>query len=136
MFQAELATHRTLDDPQIWIAMNGLVYDVTKFHRIHPGGSQIILQHAGKAGCNWNKLWISDIRTNVYFHLEFLCHCLIMSSPPVKERRLRCFCFQPAANRMPLPFLPPWGILRKPRLAVWDRKGLPFKRMISGLIYV
>ena len=34
---------------EIWIAMNGDVYDVTKFHRIHPGGSQIILQHAGKA---------------------------------------------------------------------------------------
>jgi len=26
---------------------------VTKFHRIHPGGSQIILQHAGKAGKAW-----------------------------------------------------------------------------------
>jgi len=34
---------------QIWIAMNGHVYDMTKFHRIHPGGSQIILQHAGTA---------------------------------------------------------------------------------------
>lgn len=46
--EAELTAHRTLDDPGIWIAMNGHVYDVTKFHRIHPGGSQIILQHAGK----------------------------------------------------------------------------------------
>jgi len=45
--QAELFAHRTLNDPAIWIAMNGHVYDMTKFHRIHPGGSQIILQHAG-----------------------------------------------------------------------------------------
>lgn len=38
--EAELAAHRTLDDPGIWIALNGDVYDVTKFHRIHPGGAR------------------------------------------------------------------------------------------------
>ena len=42
-----------LTSAEIWIALNGDVYDVTKFHRIHPGGSQIILQHAGKAGKAW-----------------------------------------------------------------------------------
>jgi alkylation response protein AidB-like acyl-CoA dehydrogenase/predicted heme/steroid binding protein len=44
--QAELASHKT--SSSCWIAVDGIVYDVTKFLRAHPGGGQVILDVAGK----------------------------------------------------------------------------------------
>ena len=31
-----------------WLGIDGLVYDVTKFLDDHPGGPEIVLEHAGK----------------------------------------------------------------------------------------
>lgn len=44
----QFTLHRVADRVgEVWIALKGGVYDVSAFHRIHPGGSQIILDHAG-----------------------------------------------------------------------------------------
>lgn len=42
----ELAKHNKADDA--WIVVDGDVYDVTKFAGVHPGGTQILLEYAGK----------------------------------------------------------------------------------------
>ncbi|ORY07127.1 cytochrome b5 [Basidiobolus meristosporus CBS 931.73] len=41
----ELTTHATKSD--IWLAIDGKVYDVTKFLDEHPGGEEVILEQAG-----------------------------------------------------------------------------------------
>jgi len=41
----QVATHKTRDN--IWFALNGKVYDVTKFLEEHPGGEEILLENAG-----------------------------------------------------------------------------------------
>mmetsp|Transcript_100813 Transcript_100813/g.252738 ORF Transcript_100813/g.252738 Transcript_100813/m.252738 type:complete len:520 (-) Transcript_100813:110-1669(-) len=43
---SELAQHHAPGD--MWMAVDGDVYDVSKFARLHPGGSQIIEQYAGR----------------------------------------------------------------------------------------
>eukprot|EP00929_Paragymnodinium_shiwhaense_P084220 TRINITY_DN45014_c0_g2_i1.p1 TRINITY_DN45014_c0_g2~~TRINITY_DN45014_c0_g2_i1.p1 ORF type:complete len:551 (+),score=149.47 TRINITY_DN45014_c0_g2_i1:93-1655(+) len=43
---AELAKHNKAGD--MWLAVDGDVYDVSKFGKVHPGGLQIIEQYAGK----------------------------------------------------------------------------------------
>jgi hypothetical protein len=42
---AEVKKHNTPKD--LWIAINGAVYDVTKFQDRHPGGSSSLTDHAG-----------------------------------------------------------------------------------------
>lgn len=42
----ELKKHTTRDD--LWLAINGKVYDVSKFLDEHPGGEEVILDEAGK----------------------------------------------------------------------------------------
>lgn len=42
----EVAKHGTPDSA--WVAINGFVYDVTKFVRFHPGGKKVLLRFAGK----------------------------------------------------------------------------------------
>ncbi|KAJ5099524.1 FMN-dependent dehydrogenase-domain-containing protein [Penicillium argentinense] len=42
----EIAQHAQPDD--IWIVVNGKVYDVTKFAPEHPGGAEVIYQFAGR----------------------------------------------------------------------------------------
>jgi alkylation response protein AidB-like acyl-CoA dehydrogenase/predicted heme/steroid binding protein len=41
-----LRSHNRIDD--CWIAIDGVVYDVTKFLNVHPAGKQVILSVAGK----------------------------------------------------------------------------------------
>jgi hypothetical protein len=41
----QVATHANKKD--CWMAINGKVYDVTKFLEDHPGGPDIMLEHAG-----------------------------------------------------------------------------------------
>eukprot|EP00929_Paragymnodinium_shiwhaense_P084222 TRINITY_DN45014_c0_g3_i1.p1 TRINITY_DN45014_c0_g3~~TRINITY_DN45014_c0_g3_i1.p1 ORF type:complete len:471 (+),score=88.79 TRINITY_DN45014_c0_g3_i1:120-1532(+) len=43
---AELSKHDKAGD--MWVAVDGEVYDVSKFAKLHPGGAQIIEQYAGK----------------------------------------------------------------------------------------
>ncbi|KAF4739431.1 hypothetical protein FOZ63_000570, partial [Perkinsus olseni] len=51
----EVAKHTTEDD--CWIVVNGMVYNVTKWLPKHPGGKDIILQHAGQdASDEWNSI--------------------------------------------------------------------------------
>jgi len=42
---AEVATHNSPDD--LWLVINGKVVDVTSYLEDHPGGSDILLDHAG-----------------------------------------------------------------------------------------
>lgn len=42
---SELAKHNTADD--LWMEINGNVYDLTKFKSEHPGGSTILIKRAG-----------------------------------------------------------------------------------------
>lgn len=42
----EVERHNIPDD--CWVVINGKVYDLTRFHREHPGGSKIITKNAGK----------------------------------------------------------------------------------------
>ena len=41
----ELAKHNKPDDA--WVMVDGVVYDVTKFARLHPGGRAVLLRAAG-----------------------------------------------------------------------------------------
>ena len=43
---AEVRQHNTPDD--CWLVIHGNVYDLTQFHKSHPGGSKIITECAGK----------------------------------------------------------------------------------------
>eukprot|EP00418_Pyrodinium_bahamense_P078095 CAMPEP_0179054772 /NCGR_PEP_ID=MMETSP0796-20121207/22959_1 /TAXON_ID=73915 /ORGANISM="Pyrodinium bahamense, Strain pbaha01" /LENGTH=207 /DNA_ID=CAMNT_0020751407 /DNA_START=130 /DNA_END=749 /DNA_ORIENTATION=- len=42
----EVAQHATAED--CWVTVDGSVYDVTKFLRVHPGGKGTLLAYAGK----------------------------------------------------------------------------------------
>ena len=42
----EMSKHTAKND--IWMAHDGTVYDVTKFLDEHPGGPEIMLEHAGE----------------------------------------------------------------------------------------
>ena len=44
----ELCKHNTLED--LWLAIDGIVYDVTPFMDDHPGGGEIMLSAANKDG--------------------------------------------------------------------------------------
>lgn len=43
---AELKQHATAED--CWVALHGIVYDLTQFSITHPGGAYLIQKHAGK----------------------------------------------------------------------------------------
>ncbi|XP_023029470.1 cytochrome b5 [Leptinotarsa decemlineata] len=38
------------DDKSTWIVINNKVYDVTAYLKEHPGGEEVLLEHAGKDG--------------------------------------------------------------------------------------
>lgn len=42
---SEISKHKTVDD--LWMAVNGKVYDVTSFVDQHPGGEEVLLEYAG-----------------------------------------------------------------------------------------
>lgn len=42
----EVATHSTHKDA--WIIIDAVVYDITKFASLHPGGELLLLDYAGK----------------------------------------------------------------------------------------
>jgi cytochrome b involved in lipid metabolism len=46
--QKELKNHASNSD--VWVAIHGVVYDLTEFSQIHPGGSYLIQKLAGKDG--------------------------------------------------------------------------------------
>lgn len=48
---ADLSTHNTEKD--CWMAINGKVYDVTKFLDEHPGGFDIMMESAGACFSAW-----------------------------------------------------------------------------------
>ncbi|GLH12907.1 hypothetical protein R5R35_006083 [Gryllus longicercus] len=43
---SDVSKHKNKDSS--WILIHGVVYDVTKYLNEHPGGSEILLEHAGK----------------------------------------------------------------------------------------
>ncbi|PFH34303.1 cytochrome b5 family heme/steroid binding domain-containing protein [Besnoitia besnoiti] len=42
----ELARHRTRED--LWVALDGIVYDISSYVAFHPGGARILVEHAGR----------------------------------------------------------------------------------------
>lgn len=57
----ELQKHDNVDDG-VWVSINGLVYDLTDFLAMHPGGAKIIMHYAGKnASTIFNKFHAKDV---------------------------------------------------------------------------
>ncbi len=44
---AELAQHNSTES-SLWLAINGTVFDVTSFQKVHPGGAAVLLMYGGK----------------------------------------------------------------------------------------
>ncbi|KYQ53390.1 Cytochrome b5 type B [Trachymyrmex zeteki] len=42
----EVASHNNAED--LWIVIHGGVYNITKFHKEHPGGEEVLLKLAGQ----------------------------------------------------------------------------------------
>lgn len=42
----QLSKHKTREN--IWVALDGDVYDITQYLSFHPGGARILLDHGGK----------------------------------------------------------------------------------------
>ncbi|KAI1125356.1 mitochondrial cytochrome-like protein b2 [Nemania abortiva] len=42
----EISAHQSIDD--LWLAVDGVIYDLSKFAPDHPGGIDVLLQHAGR----------------------------------------------------------------------------------------
>lgn len=42
---SEISKHNNVDD--LWMAVNGKVYDITKFVDQHPGGEEVLVEYAG-----------------------------------------------------------------------------------------
>ncbi|CAD7083108.1 unnamed protein product [Hermetia illucens] len=43
----DIAYNNGVDKPTVWIIISNQVYDVTKFIDEHPGGRELIMEHAG-----------------------------------------------------------------------------------------
>jgi len=52
---AEVARHNQLDD--CWIVIDDIIYDVSKFIKMHPGGEQVLLKETGKEVTELFKLY-------------------------------------------------------------------------------
>lgn len=109
----EVAKHNTSKD--VWIAVNGKVYDVTSFLDNHPGGPEMILQHAGAWCCTHNVdpcvncrfgmvsamlaalLLLAVLRSQLARTSAAFVYCLIDSSPNIAP------CLLPTMqDKMPL----------------------------------
>lgn len=43
---SEIKRHDTKND--LWIVIDGIVYDITKFQKMHPGGSKVVNLYSGQ----------------------------------------------------------------------------------------
>ena len=60
---AELSRHSTRLD--LWLAINGVVYDLTEFAPVHPGGLEFLLRYAGQdATAAYNEVHSPDLIQN------------------------------------------------------------------------
>lgn len=56
----QVAEHSKPDD--CWLVIDGKVYDVTPFLDNHPGGPEIVTDHAGARGHRARRGWCKDAR--------------------------------------------------------------------------
>ncbi|CAH6721349.1 cytochrome b2, mitochondrial [[Candida] jaroonii] len=67
----EVMKHNTIDD--CWIAINGLVFDVTRFLISHPGGAERIFKYAGKdASGAFSQIHSTEVLDKMVEHIECL----------------------------------------------------------------
>ena len=59
---SDVARHKSKDS--LWVVNKGKVYDVTDFAKRHPGGEEILLEHAGQN--------VSGIMSSIDPHLHSL----------------------------------------------------------------
>ncbi|KAI8674621.1 hypothetical protein NCS57_00360700 [Fusarium keratoplasticum] len=92
---SELARHDKKDD--VWISVNGMVYNMTEFAPEHPGGAEIIYQHAGTdASAAYNEAHGPSLirkSLDVKFHIGIVDQATVPrthqvpSRPQAKDRR-------------------------------------------------
>lgn len=89
----EVARHDNIDD--LWVVMNGKVYDLTQFVNEHPGGEEVLLLSAGKDATDcFDSIGHSDeakLRRKIY-EIGVLAEGETMSeNQPRKKEGLKAF---------------------------------------------
>lgn len=102
---AEVAKHNLETDA--WVAIDGDVYDVTKFIKFHPGGAQLLAEHAGT---DCTEAFFDMHRTEVLFRYQ---HFKIgrLSSVPADQPRAVSQMTPGALSKVPHgehPYLQGW----------------------------
>ena len=72
----ELQSHASQSRKDIWVAIHGIVYDISNFLDKHPGGSQILLYQAGTDATEIFDLYHGEMGESSLFISKY--------SPPVK----------------------------------------------------
>ena len=118
----ELAKHVKADDA--WVLIDSVVYNVSKFHALHPGGSLLLLKYAGKDATEDFKMMHTDmvLRRPEYKRLR-VGRIDIAALSPQEQKRL----FAARVQEKWLPFsqpywLDPRGTLVSPYYNEFHRK--------------
>jgi alkylation response protein AidB-like acyl-CoA dehydrogenase/predicted heme/steroid binding protein len=122
----EISKHANDDDA--WVLVDGLVYDITKFHPLHPGGSLLLLRYAGKdATEDFKMMHHEKVLKRPEYQKLIKARLAIDSLDPAQQKR-----FLAARTRDKwLPFSQPYwqdprGTFRSPfyteRHLLWARK--------------
>lgn len=66
--RAEVTKHNTEDD--LWIIIDGAVYNVSTFAQLHPGGAQILVELGGKDVTGKISIFNMHIYSNFYLYMH------------------------------------------------------------------
>ena len=101
----DIGKHNKASDA--WVLVDGVVYDVTKFHKIHPGGSLVLLQHAGKDATEDFKMMHHDsvLKKPQYEKLR-VARLAVEKLPPAEVKKM----IAAKAKEKWLPFTDPYWL--------------------------